>query len=203
MNNWPVDNIPENHDPHVAAWIKQYVGKNDVFYDIGANRGIFSLQAAEQGAVVYAFEPVPSTAAMIPYHPNITVVACAVGSEPWPYKVALSVGSGQVELTSKDIGREILTRKLIVATLPLDLLVVTCKPPTVIKMDIQGMEYAALCGGTEGALDDVHHMIIEIEAGCLARHGVQESQIYNLCRDIGFAQAGDAKHDVIFERVHA
>ena len=37
------------------------ISPGDTVFDIGANIGVFTLCAAQQGARVYAFEPVPST----------------------------------------------------------------------------------------------------------------------------------------------
>lgn len=45
-------------EPDTIAWIDDCVGEGDVFYDIGANIGVFSLYAAKKrGASVIAFEP--------------------------------------------------------------------------------------------------------------------------------------------------
>jgi FkbM family methyltransferase len=41
------------------------VSPDDVILDVGANIGIFSLYAAKQGARIYAFEPMPSTFAVL------------------------------------------------------------------------------------------------------------------------------------------
>jgi 31-O-methyltransferase len=41
------------------------VSPGDVILDVGANIGVFSLYAAKQGARVYAFEPMPSTFAVL------------------------------------------------------------------------------------------------------------------------------------------
>lgn len=47
-------------EPETVEWIERYVKENEVFYDIGANNGAFSLVASKSlgGKVsVYAFEP--------------------------------------------------------------------------------------------------------------------------------------------------
>jgi 31-O-methyltransferase len=41
------------------------VSPGDVILDVGANIGVFSLFAAKQGARIYAFEPIPSTFAVL------------------------------------------------------------------------------------------------------------------------------------------
>jgi FkbM family methyltransferase len=43
-------------EPDTVRWIETFQ-EGDVFYDIGANVGSYSLVAAHQGAQVYAFEP--------------------------------------------------------------------------------------------------------------------------------------------------
>jgi len=47
-------------EPGTVDWINQYVKSDDVFYDIGANIGVYSILAASRagkGGRVYAFEP--------------------------------------------------------------------------------------------------------------------------------------------------
>lgn len=45
-------------EPDTLEWIKTYIHKSDIFYDVGACVGEFSLYAAKKcGAIVFAFEP--------------------------------------------------------------------------------------------------------------------------------------------------
>lgn len=44
-------------EPHTVRWLDEYIEEGDVFYDVGANVGAYSLIAAHLGAQVYAFEP--------------------------------------------------------------------------------------------------------------------------------------------------
>jgi len=45
-------------EPDTIAWINNFVAEGDVFYDVGANVGVFSLYAAKhKNAKVIAFEP--------------------------------------------------------------------------------------------------------------------------------------------------
>jgi FkbM family methyltransferase len=46
-------------EPDTIAWIEKYIKEGDVFYDIGANVGTFSLYAAKniKNIDIYAFEP--------------------------------------------------------------------------------------------------------------------------------------------------
>jgi FkbM family methyltransferase len=44
-------------EPDTISWIEDYFDPDEIFYDIGANVGVFSLYAAKQGLKVYSFEP--------------------------------------------------------------------------------------------------------------------------------------------------
>ena len=48
---------PAFKEPETVAWIDRHVREGDVFYDVGANVGGYTLIAASRGATVYAFEP--------------------------------------------------------------------------------------------------------------------------------------------------
>jgi FkbM family methyltransferase len=48
----------KDKEPDTNRWIDTFINENDVFYDVGANMGIFSLYAAKRRKCkVYAFEP--------------------------------------------------------------------------------------------------------------------------------------------------
>lgn len=54
-------------EPATQAWVRSVIKPGDVFFDIGANVGIFSLLAATvcPAATIVAFEPEPATAAVL------------------------------------------------------------------------------------------------------------------------------------------
>ncbi len=53
-------------EPDTIHWINEFVQPGDVFYDIGANIGVFSLYSAKKrGARVFAFEPMCSNYAIL------------------------------------------------------------------------------------------------------------------------------------------
>jgi FkbM family methyltransferase len=43
-------------EPETLAWISE-IGSGSIFFDVGANVGVYSLFAAKKGATVYSFEP--------------------------------------------------------------------------------------------------------------------------------------------------
>jgi FkbM family methyltransferase len=60
MHEFHMRTRPCAKEPGTVAWIEQHLRPGDVFYDIGANVGAYSLIAAKHtrnGARIYAFEP--------------------------------------------------------------------------------------------------------------------------------------------------
>ena len=52
-------------EPDTLHWINEKMVPGDIFYDIGANIGIYSLYAASRNIKVYAFEPESSSYAIL------------------------------------------------------------------------------------------------------------------------------------------
>lgn len=52
---WRVDTL-YTKEPDTIEWLKT-MGPGDVLYDVGANIGLYSIFAAKRGVTVYAFEP--------------------------------------------------------------------------------------------------------------------------------------------------
>ncbi len=75
-------------EPITVSWIKEYVGANDVVYDIGANVGGFSLyigkKISEGNGIVYAFEPEASNFLAL----NRNVVLNSLTGKVIPYAIA-------------------------------------------------------------------------------------------------------------------
>ncbi len=79
------------------------IGGGDIVFDVGANIGLFALEAAQKGAQVHAFEPMPATFAALNFNANefgegrIRVYNFAIGAQSesatftyFPYLSALS-----------------------------------------------------------------------------------------------------------------
>lgn len=65
----------ETKEPETIAWIRELVDDGDVFFDVGANVGIYSLYAAlvHPGCTVFAFEPFVVNVARL--HENVRLNA--------------------------------------------------------------------------------------------------------------------------------
>ena len=121
----------------------------DVFYDIGANVGFYSLLAATlTKAPVYAFEPSPANLLYLRKHlelnriENVEVMEMAISDE---------VGAASFETAGRATGRLSANGNARVRTSTLDALLSEHRivPPNCIKIDIEGAELQALRGARD------------------------------------------------------
>jgi len=148
------------YEPHVSEIISSVLKPGDVFYDIGANAGYFSLLGAKlvnPEGIVVAFDPVPINVNTISENISINNFSnvCKVVS------FAVSDRSGEMELiipkvnanshlavfdapNVKESGMAIK-----VSSITLDEFSLSNPIPALIKMDIEGAEVAALNGAFE------------------------------------------------------
>ncbi|HEY0975251.1 MAG TPA: FkbM family methyltransferase [Solimonas sp.] len=142
--------IRGTYDDEQVQMILQTLQPGDVFYDIGAHVGYYSLAASRRvgpdGRVV-AFEPLPLNLRMLRGHvaanriANIDVIAAGVSDSRGEACFDLGKGTGRGRLGS-GAGR------LTVPLVTIDELVAQgrVRPPHFIKMDIEGAELSALRG---------------------------------------------------------
>lgn len=141
-------------EPDVQQAIRTSLSAGQVFYDVGANVGFFTLLAARQvgpsGAVV-AFEPDPDVADRLrraAEHneiPNVTVIEAAI----WSRKGVVPFERG---LTSPDrgVGRVVAAsegaNRVSVRAITLDEYVAAAAPPHLVKCDVEGAEVEVFRG---------------------------------------------------------
>jgi FkbM family methyltransferase len=142
--------------------LARHLRRDNVFLDVGANQGEFSIYAArlvgDNGRVV-AFEPVSFNRAKLNrniavngYH-NITIVACALGNEESTLPIYSQPGaySDGTQHTGLATLYESTQRGQLIEQVPvrkLDDICASLQLPSVdfIKLDVEGGEYAALQG---------------------------------------------------------
>jgi FkbM family methyltransferase len=157
---WRAETLLEK-EPGTIAWLKG-LKDGDIFYDIGANIGCYTLYAArlvgEKGHV-YAFEPhlinARSLMRNVLYNKmqdRVSILTCALsdreGLIPFNYHSSMPGSSGsQLGHTKLEAGGEFVpwTTELKWA-LPLDRLGMI-RPSNFIKIDVDGNELAILRGG--------------------------------------------------------
>jgi FkbM family methyltransferase len=131
--------------------IARTVHPNSIFYDVGANVGIYSLLASMlvQHGKVFAFEPLPRNIRFIGEHlrlnrvKNVEVIPTAISDEN-------GVAQFEAEETGY-MGHLTSGAGISVQTAALDSLVQAGRipPPNYIKMDVEGAETMALRGAIE------------------------------------------------------
>lgn len=129
--------------------LAKVLGKDDVFYDVGANVGFFSLLAASRGARVVAFEPLQRNVELLRRNMALNQVG-----DVMLVQSAVARTSGKALFSSDgsaSMGQLSSTRGVEVSVVALDEFVAAGRAPapTVIKMDIEGAESEALAGARE------------------------------------------------------
>ncbi len=147
-----------DYEDDVVHVIERYLGPGDVFYDVGANVGVFAFLAAtivgEKG-VVFAFEPEPNNVLCFrrsleraPVR-NVELRDCALGGEDGTMVFDRRGGafSGRLVEGKNEIGSGG-TRDIQVRSID-SLLAGGMRPPKLIKIDVEGGEGLVLEGARE------------------------------------------------------
>ena len=148
------------YEPQVADFLFQRLDAGQVFYDIGANAGYFTLIGAkkvgETGTVI-AFDPVPENVRTIRRQVELNgLEACC---EVAPLAVSSHAGSATLTLPGRNANAHLADvdaphvtdetgSSILVECVTLDEFVLQHRSPDLIKMDIEGAEVEALKGAT-------------------------------------------------------
>ncbi|HXV31053.1 MAG TPA: FkbM family methyltransferase [Sinorhizobium sp.] len=179
--------------------IASHLIPGDTFFDIGANIGFFSLIAARcvgKEGHVYAFEPVPRNAnaivrsAELNGFDTIRVFPEAIGATTGRAELLLARHLGGAALASAETPPD-MTGHLEVDVTTLDDAIVQhgLRPPTVIKIDVEGAEMDAFRGMTKTL--HTHRPKIIYEVDDATRDGLDRKarQIAALLASAGYALA--------------
>lgn len=188
-------------EPATIKWIEQNLKKGQVFYDIGANIGAYSLAACAKTAgkaKIYAFEPGFSTFpelckniclngfqnSIIPL--NIALSA-KLGFEDFIYQsiesgAAEHTGLGNNSNTSQSVKTGVFSQKMFIYTL--DELVKTkgLEPATHIKIDVDGHELKVL-EGARATLAGASVKSVQVEVDVSTK---EATEILKLMDKLGF-----------------
>jgi FkbM family methyltransferase len=153
--------------------VTSLVRGGDVFYDIGANVGFFSVLASRfvgPVGVVYAFEPVPANASMVERNArlnrlgNIEVMRVAVSHHTGKSELYLAHYAGGAALKSAGVPPD-LAGTIVVDTSSIDDLVNLrrIRPPDIVKIDVEGAELEVLHGMLQVLMEWTPKVILEVD----------------------------------------
>ncbi len=136
-------------DPHLLSLARELVRSGMTVWDIGANVGLFAFAAAGLGAQVLAVEGDTWLAHLL--HRSVLLNGLPV--TVLPAAVADTNGIGQMHLSDQGRASNSLQGSgpggQTILTITLDWLLEHFPAPQLIKIDIEGMEYAALQGARQ------------------------------------------------------
>ena len=175
---------------HVAEHLIEQLSKDDVFYDIGANVGLYTCLVANMlpPEQILAAEPHPENVRRLRenlQHNNSSATICeaAIGAESGVAELELhgnQAGEGKHALAGADAEETI---RIDVVTA--DELSELITPPTVIKIDVEGAE-ALVLQGLEPLLADCRPVYCEIHPEDIQRYDSAINEIYELMESYGF-----------------
>lgn len=172
------------------AYVLQVLGPNDLFLDVGANVGSYTVLACgASGARGFCFEPVPSTFARLCDNLLINKLLGRVTA----MNIGIGDREGELEFTAEQdttnhvvFGSEgeIDTIAVPIRTLH-SLMGAEC--PTFIKIDVEGFEAPVLAGaGKTMENPSLHSVLMELN-GAGHRYGYDDNNIARQLADCGFA----------------
>ena len=170
------------HDFYELSFALHFLAEKDIFVDVGANVGFYSIILAKSKNVKsIAFEPIPSTYLKLEKNVKInslsnTVIATNIGIGSSIGKLRMSSDLdtvNHVKLTESECNTDI-----IVEVCDLDTIFSNGEFPSLVKIDVEGFETEVI-GGMNNVLlsDSLKAIIIELN-GSGGRYGYDESLIH-------------------------
>lgn len=176
------------HEFADMAFVLHGLRSGDLFADIGANIGSYTILAAsEAGASVVAFEPIPTTFHWLTLNCKLNQLEEKVSLHN------IGLGRSEAELTfsgNQDTMNHVLAdgestlKGVKVPVLPLDQ--VLSQTPVICKIDVEGFETEVIAGASKTLADNTLKAIIIELNGSGSRYGFDESTIHEDLVSLGF-----------------
>ena len=174
----------------------QHLKVGDVFYDIGANVGFFTVIAAKlvgDRGKVYAFEPGKNNAASVRHNAQlnnfnqIEVIEKAVSHTSGKGQLLLAQYSGGHALATADAPPD-LAGEITVDLVSIDDLIAQNQiaPPNFVKVDVEGAELDVLKGMTETIKNYQPTIIYEVDDGDRAAYERKYQELANFFESLNY-----------------
>lgn len=191
---WRVDSL-ETKEPDTMAWIRS-MKPNEVFYDVGANIGQYTMIAAIQGLQVFAFEPESQNYAVLTknlainmpqMHRAIAFPFCISDEQKIDtLRISNMMAGGSCHSFASDLNYKRQEKQWAyrqgTVGFTLDSLVFECglPQPTHIKVDVDGFEDKVVRGAFR-VLPHVQSILLELD-----KENADHNSIRDILLDIGF-----------------
>ncbi len=175
------------HEFNDMGFLLHFLRKDDLFCDIGANIGSYTvLSAAHVGAQTISFEPVPATYE----HLLNNIYINRANNLVQPHNIALGAQKGTVDFTStldsmNHVAAPGDTNKITVEISTLDDIIGE-RTPALLKIDVEGFETEVIRGASNTLnKPELKAIIIELNNSG-ARYGYDDSKIHDTFIRSGF-----------------
>jgi FkbM family methyltransferase len=178
------------HDFADMAYLLHALSPDDLFVDIGANVGSYTILAcAAKHARGICFEPVPSTFARLMDNLRINNLCGHVDAK----NIGLSDREGDLLFSSGEdttnhvvADEERLSNVVRIKVLPLDA-ILNGATPAMLKIDVEGFETPVLKGARQTLRKPGLHSVIMELNGSGRRYGFEDRELVEYMYDLGFS----------------
>jgi FkbM family methyltransferase len=196
-------------DTPIHAAMAQFLRRGDVFIDVGANIGLFSiLAAAKYEAEVYAFEPserelMRLTRNAVLNNVSINTIPVALGSVAMKHSICLQEPGNHTmnRIASSNIAGVGASRceiRRLDAVLQPEIF----RRTRLVKIDVEGYEMNVLLGMTD-ALEYMRHavLVVEITPSWLEQYGSRASDLYEFLTTRGWRPRGRIRDEMQWDEI--
>lgn len=171
------------------AFILHYLRVDDLFCDIGANIGSFTILASGAiGARSISFEPVPTTFKQLIRNISINegmgdLVSC--------YNMGISDEEGELNFTNSNSAENHVCYSIEDSSVPCNVTTLDCSilkhHPNVLKIDVEGFETKVIDGGNSLLKDDKLNVVIIELCGNGEKYNFDEQKLFKKIIEQGFS----------------
>lgn len=179
------------HEFPEMAFLLHYLRPLELFVDLGANIGAYSiLAAAGAGARCVAVEPIPTAfdalldnVALNRVQHLVDCQQCGVGRES--QLLRFTTGNDTMNHVIRASNGDAEVPHLVVAVRPLDQILGE-REPALLKIDVEGFEGEVLAGGKDSFSKNSLQAVIMETNGCTGRYGVTADDLHGQMLAHGF-----------------